>query len=486
MRKVETYLKEFNNKIIRIINSNNSFTSLYNYLELDKIKFNKTYDYEETLSRLLVIKDLINKVSSIIYKPHIKVDTNEIILRSELANKLSNESFLKTTKDSRLWKYKNNELTPEYVYSIENIDTILTYENRFISLLISLIYDELDEINVLIEPLIESLLEKYEISDITYGEYSIFKEFNNYGYPYKNVFSERDSNPNKVYNLAKSLLKRIKILMNTEFYKINIKHKLDKNVLPTNILIHDDLYAYCYKFYKNNYLSNIVNELDNLTLDTYYYNYVLISFIKYLSILNIGKTKASFLTSFNIDNNNRIRFKMFSFKKGVFSYIIKEDNDNLGFIIETRFIDNKVKTNSKVNKDKSSLYYIKSIYSYNNDNYPLVKSYLNNKLNIEYYDNVILFTHMNLVRKYDNVATLSYYKDNHQLLFKNIINSLSMLFDSDHLIYESKCPVCGKHNITYDGYNYICNDCGSIFSLFNSKKENNKELLWIKSFRKEN
>ena len=54
MRKVETYLKEFNNKIIRIINSNNSFTSLYNYLELDKIKFNKTYDYEETLSRLLV------------------------------------------------------------------------------------------------------------------------------------------------------------------------------------------------------------------------------------------------------------------------------------------------------------------------------------------------------------------------------------------------------------------------------------------------
>lgn len=189
MRKIETYLKEFNNKIIRIINSNNSFTSLYNYLELDKIKFNKTYDYEETLSRLLVIKDLINKISSIIYKPHIKVDTNEIILRSELANKLSNESFLKTTKDSRLWKYKNNELTPEYVYSIENIDTILTYENRFISLLISLIYDELDEINVLIEPLIESLLEKYEISDITYGEYSIFKEFSNYGYPYKGVFS---------------------------------------------------------------------------------------------------------------------------------------------------------------------------------------------------------------------------------------------------------------------------------------------------------
>lgn len=486
MREIETFLKEFNNKIIRIINSNNSFTSLYSYFELDKIKFNKTFDYEDCLSRLLIIKDLINKISSIIYKPHIKVDTSEIILRSELANNISNDSFLKTTKDSKLWKYKNNELTPEFVYNIENIDTILTYENRFIALLVSLIYDELNKINVLIEPLIESILEKYEISDISYGEYSIFKEFDNYKYPYKDVFIKSKSNSNKVYRLSIVLLNKIKRLMNTQFYKINIKHKLEKNVLPTNILIHDNLYAYCYKFYKNNYLSNSIIELDNKTLDIYYYNYVLMSFIKYLSKLNVAKTRASLSSSFNVDSSKRIRFKMFSFKKGVFSYFIKEDINNLGLIVETRFIDNKVKTNSKVNKDKSSLYYIKTIYSYNNDNYPLISSILQNKMNNEGYDNVILFTHANLIRRYDLVATLSYYKDNHELLFKNIINSLSMLFDTDSSIYENKCPMCGKHNISYDGFNYMCNDCGSIFSLITSKKEDNKELLWIKSFKREN
>ena len=38
--------------------------------------------------------------------------------------------------DAKLWKEKSGEMVPEYVHSVETIDSIHTYENRFIALLI--------------------------------------------------------------------------------------------------------------------------------------------------------------------------------------------------------------------------------------------------------------------------------------------------------------------------------------------------------------
>lgn len=313
------------------------------------------------------------------------------------------------------------------------------------------------------------------MSGVSYGEYSIFKDFNSLNYPYEGIFNKKTSSTYTLFKEVKKIEKRIKQIKNTEFYKANCVY-IEKNILPTNILIHDELYAYCYKFYKLNYL---VEDKDDEYLNSYYYNYVLASFIYYLSQLNIAKTAQSNKAKLYFDKNNRIRFTPISFKRGLFSYLIKEDESRLGFNIETRLIENAIRVNTNVNESKIARYSIFTTYQYNLNNKDKIKEEMNesNKIN----NNTILFTMNNSVGNFNSILTLSVYNQNHDLLFKNLISSLSMLFKVDEVIYEHKCPVCGSKNIMNDGYSYHCEDCLSTYSLLNI---NNDNVMWIKSFRR--
>ena len=474
MEKKKEYLIELTNKINRTIKHSSSFTYVYETLSLDKFKLNVKYNYDETIKRCIELKNLLNKITSIVFKPHIKASTNEVILRSEFASSLSNQSFNDTLKDSKLWKNKNGVMTPEYVHSLEFIDSIDTYENRFISLLITLIEDEVEYMLSNIFPLVESIEEHFEVNGITYGEHSLFKEFSRLDYPYNDVFKKEKGNPNKVYTLVRMLLKRVKQLKNTEFFKITHKY-IDKNIIPTNILIHDELYSYCFRFYKANYL----NVVTLSSMNEYYYNYCLLCFFKYLSSLNIAKTAKSNNATLRVDASNRLRFDDISFKKGMFSYLIKEDQENLGFFMEVRLIEKAIRTNTKVGEERIARYYFLTSKTYSKENEVSINKEIENK-KLEF-NNVILLTQNNIVRNFSSVLTLSIYKDNHDLLFKNLLSSLSMLFKTDTMIFEAKCPVCGSSDLTYDGFTYKCSKCGSTYSLLNI---DNEDILWVKSFRR--
>ena len=449
MEKKKEYLIELTNKINRTIKHSSSFTYVYETLSLDKFKLNVKYNYDETIKRCIELKNLLNKITSIVFKPHIKASTNEVILRSEFASSLSNQSFNDTLKDSKLWKNKNGVMTPEYVHSLEFIDSIDTYENRFISLLITLIEDEVEYMLSNIFPLVESIEEHFEVNGITYGEHSLFKEFSRLDYPYNDVFKKEKGNPNKVYTLVRTLLKRVKQLKNTEFFKITHKY-IDKNIIPTNILIHDELYSYCFRFYKANYLNVVTN-------------------------LSMKSNNATL----RIDSSNRLRFDDISFKKGMFSYLIKEDQENLGFFMEVRLIEKAIRTNTKVGEERIARYYFLTSKTYSKENEVSINKEIENK-KLEF-NNVILLTQNNIVRNFSSVLTLSIYKDNHDLLFKNLLSSLSMLFKTDTMIFEAKCPVCGSSDLTYDGFTYKCSKCGSTYSLLNI---DNEDILWVKSFRR--
>jgi Zn finger protein HypA/HybF involved in hydrogenase expression len=56
-----------------------------------------------------------------------------------------------------------------------------------------------------------------------------------------------------------------------------------------------------------------------------------------------------------------------------------------------------------------------------------------------------------------------------------------MLFETSTYIYENKCPVCGKKYVALNEHNYTCEDCKSVYSLLTV---DDKEMLWIKSFRR--
>ncbi|MBO8427224.1 MAG: TFIIB-type zinc ribbon-containing protein [Firmicutes bacterium] len=472
----EDYLENITLKIKSYVNKHNDFSDLYNLLLTSKIKLNYKYNYNEALIKASEIKLVLDKIISIIYKPHIKSITNEVILRSELVNNVSVDSFRKTTKDIKLWKLKdNNKLTPEYVYSLENIDTIDTYENRFISLLV----DTLDKVNkeilLNLNPLMTSIEETYERSGLSYGVNSIMSDLvNNHLYPYSDLLTKVKTSKASVYKVVKSISTKIKHIKGSEFYKLTSKKLTYKNILPTNILLHDPLYNYCYKYYKENYLNE---DLDNLNKDTYYYNYVLISLIKHLALLNIGKTSISKSSKVYIDNNKRLRFNKIAFKKGLFSFILNEDPSNLGFYIETKLTNRAIRVDTKVNNTYKNLNYVLTSLNFYKDNEDRLIKTLKNSYAI----NNNLFTMNNLIGNYDNVINLSIYKEDSETILNNYLSSLVMLFNCDLDLIKTKCPVCGRNEISFDGYNYRCLNCGSYFSINDTSKGS---LMRLKSLRR--
>jgi len=475
VKSKEEFLTRFNKKVIRILRDDSSFSNLYSLLSSNKLRLTTKYDYASTLIRLNEIKDVVNRIVSIVLKPHIKVTTSEVILRSELSSSISNESFIETIKDSKLWKNKDGEMTPEYVHTIENIDTIKTYENAFISTLINLISLEIDSLSISLTSQVDSLEEKYETKGINYSEFSLLNDFKEFGYPYLNVFVKKDSTMSEVLSLVNKIAKKIRILKNTEFYKINFSYSFNKNVMPTNILIHDNLYSFCYRFYKDNYLVKIK---DDDSLDIAYYNYSLICLFNFLAKNEIAKTSLSSKAVLRVDKFNRIRFNKISFKRGLFSFFIKEDEGNNGIFIETRLIENAVQTNTSVSEDKISNHYIFFSYNLSDENFKNIRE---KRMNLNEINNFALITMNNFINEYFNVLNLSIYKNNHEMLFKNLISSLSMLFDCDTSLFYKKCPVCGKNEVSYSSSGYVCSDCKASYSLLNI---DNKDLLWIKSFRR--
>ena len=73
-------------------------------------------------------------IISIMAHPHISNKREEVVIRAEQAQNLSVEAFQRVLKDSTLWKEKDLEMLPEYVYHYQHVDEIRIYENQFIVL----------------------------------------------------------------------------------------------------------------------------------------------------------------------------------------------------------------------------------------------------------------------------------------------------------------------------------------------------------------
>ena len=474
MNKITTYFVNFTAKLNRIVSKNNSFGDVYKALKNNRIKFNDKYDFEETKKKLEEFNKVLDKVISIIYAPHIEVSTSEIVIRSEQAGRLSRESFFDTTRDTKLWKRKNHELTPEYVHTKENIDTIDNYENRFISLLVSKISDEFEIIRNSMEFVSDSLEEHFETSGITFNEYSIFNSFKEFSYPYEGIFVKPLTSVARINKLINRLNKRIKNIKGTTFYKITSKKKIADAIMLTNVLLHDEKYNYCYKYYKNNYLFENKESFD---FNIAFKNYVKASLINYLVKSAVGRSGANLKSKVYLDETKNFHFNKIIFKKDIFSYFMSEDYD--GVIVEVHFLNESKYTKLKVGDNRLARFYLLPVFSLDEDN----KDYINERLLSlsKNYDNVILITMANYLHEYNNSICLSVFKSNHDILFKNLFSSFTMLFLVDSEEYKFKCPVCGAKNVYRKDDHFECSKCNSSFSFVDVKGE---DALWIKSLRR--
>ena len=172
------------------------------------------------------IASVLNVIVSIIYHPHLSNKHEEVIIRIEQAHQLTREDFLDTVKDPMLWKEHDLRMIPEEVHYHQYIDELRIYENRFIGFLIDQIDREL-------------------------ARYSDF-----YLSRLPTIATHRgalDMNAVGEIILQIDLLrKKTQFIKNTYFYREVSKGKpISPKIQPTNILLKDRLYCYCYRFYKN-------------------------------------------------------------------------------------------------------------------------------------------------------------------------------------------------------------------------------------------
>ena len=171
------------------------------------------------------INSVLNVITTIIIHPHIDNERETIILRSEQAHGLTPEMFLDTVHDQRLWKDKRGEMTPAEVYYFQNVDRLPNYENRFIVHLIDQIVGQLNDYTKFYDYLLKTLSRD---DDLTLDG------------------SELETLIGRLETLSKKA-RRIK---RTYFYREVSKNGAAlSHVEATNVLKHNRLYNYCFRFY---------------------------------------------------------------------------------------------------------------------------------------------------------------------------------------------------------------------------------------------
>ena len=185
----------------------------------------QNFSLSQDASFLKSVSSVLNVIMSIITHPHISNKTEDVVIRVELANRLDHDAFVSTLKESNLWKRHGVKMIPEEIYYHQHEDELKIYENRFIVLLINLLDRELAKFNSFYFTRLPTIDSMSGADSGAIGE---------------NVM------------LIDRLRRKMSFIKNTYFYKFISKEKpISPKIQPTNILLKDRLYKFCFKFYRN-------------------------------------------------------------------------------------------------------------------------------------------------------------------------------------------------------------------------------------------
>lgn len=431
----ERYLKDTISKLYKFIKGLKGYDELA--LEIDSFRYKPLQDlsFKTDIEFFDDISFVLSVITSIVSNPHISNKYEEVILRAELAPAINNEMFLQTIKDPTLWKEDGLDMIPEYVCYHQNIDELRIYENVFVCHVINLIEAELNKYN------------DFYVS--------IIRSFDG-----NNSLSLRKENSEKALLKLRFLLKKVKHIKNTRFYREITKKPLNmRYVHPTNILTKDRLYNVCFKFYRQ-YISYA--DKQSLIKDFRLYYFTLL----------MQTLKESGFTLKTIERSNRFRFEArrylkipkLTFSSDLFELTISGDKEYCGLVLEVKNHRVKGRTKSKhllVFDANYNFNSVKDEYFENTEYTSIDAMSIWNMAHITEGDVEVLFgnpkSELQLVSEWVNS------KINHAIGSKNI--------------YSLYCPVCKAQAIEEVSSTHHCDECGSIYTFYTDN--NSRENIWF-------
>lgn len=429
----QLYLKKTMSDIKKMIQEDNSFSSFYKQLDNFNIKSLQDLSFTNDLKFFESVNFILSVIISIIAHPHISSTREHIILRSDQVASLQNDMFLQTMKDPSLWKHnKEKEMIPEYVHYHQHIDELKIYENIFVVMLINMIDTEMIKYNEFYAMMIKS-------------------------YKGEDNLSLSDDRVQIAFENIEKIFKKLRRIKDTYFYKEIMKAGNARllHVTPTNILLKDRLYNFCFKFYRQLITYEDQNELIH-DFASYYYILLL------RNIKNRGfKLSVRISNLLAMKDDTLILDQTLIFNKKDFKIQIGFDEELTAFILNIYHRNIKISSNNLLFIDPSS-----DFKSFSNllKNHSLIK-----------FDNVEAISIWN---KIDDSLNLVYPNiESEEILIDQYLNDKMKVLKGSQKLYHSYCPICKDKSIEVrDDKVCICMNCHSSYAF----KDNEDELWFIK------
>ena len=401
-----------------------SITSLYSDVEQLNINSLQSFSFQTDNDFFDEVSFVLSVINSIIAHPHIVTKGEDIIIRAELAGHISQDSFQKVFKESNLWKEKELDMVPEYVYYHQQQDELKIYENIFIGMLIRILDQEINKYSEFYVSILPSIGSRHDL------------------------VLEDEVIENALLKIEK-LQRKLGHIKHSFFYKEISKCDLSrKSIQPTNILLKDRLYNYCFKFYRK---FIVYEDKESLKRDfrTFYHNLIL---------------------------------KTFSYHNFLLDDDYEQSLENLHFIFKD------LKVNLTLNKDNSE---ILLFINYNNiqakhclvlETDRIAKH--NDFLDKEYKDmtTVDVLTLWNLYDFYNlDKPIFSKTVTEEEMITEWILSKFESVVVKKE-VYKKYCPVCRSRNIDNNENYYICEDCGSEY-VFKGIDEI-QDVIWFVKIRR--
>lgn len=430
------------NLIHDFVNGNdNCITKVYENINNFNSSSLQSLSYENDIKFLDELSFILSVIASIVARPTINTTVEDVILRQDQAPSIQPEQYQKIFKDVQLWKRKKAEILPEYVHYSQSIDKIETYENCFVAMLINNIHEELNR-----------YYDFYVMQLKTYDRYN-------------NVLLTIDDAYNALLKVEK-LLKRVKYLKNSYFYKrvSKVKFKME-NIKLTNILLHNRLYNYCYKFYLKLKAYSQGAKLSN-EFNLYYFFLLLKVLNRNNYELEVLEEEADVLT---LQKNERFKLPTLVFKKE--DFVISLKKEKFGYIVE--IISNQLKKSRNFISRNYLTFDVEHTF---NDTRSLVRTdYFENKkfLNID----SLSIRGRSFVNNDNSLEIVEENPAPEIDLLERWLTEKTTTVVASKTVYERFCPVCKSKDIYFEKNNHTCMNCKSKYTFF--KDDDNKERVWF-------
>lgn len=401
----------------------------------------------------------ISYIRSAFKDPHIFLKKEEIIQNVAVASHIDNETLRMNYKDSKLWKIKSLDASPEFVHAFVYEDDLAIYENRFLTYIIDMLFEILTK-------RVNSMKDTMTTLGGVGGKKgkgltrSAFMQLEKDTGSVPALISCNDSKVT-IFNSFLKSRKRLTQLKQHPIY-LACKKKGEFNILnlhPTNILVADKQYHYCYDFYLN-YLKK---ESDVMATQKMYQTFVAMQFLFALDKMGFSaKGQEVFL-----GQSGQVTFKDVTLKKGAFAVTLSREKDDELYCKAVNTVTGS-----------SAGYAVAIFHSSQLSGYTSLTA----RLDIEKMNNPKAFRTV-LITDYpstneDVIQVLPNRADVTDVV-AGVVKSFMICLEGSTQAYSRVCPLCGGALVTQVDVDHICTSCDALYNLYTFE---GKEWLWIKRF----